>query len=90
MESLRKQPGERWTDKLGLDSNPISLEDTVSPEFYELEKEALFRRSWLFVGRVEQVPKPGDYFQINAFEIRVEEMDGPRVARLKISRRPAP
>jgi CBS domain containing-hemolysin-like protein len=35
-------------------------------------------------------PKPGDAFQINAFEIRVEEMDGPRVARLKISRRPAP
>lgn len=62
MESLRKQAGERWTDKLGLDSKPISLEDTVSPEFYELEKEALFRRSWLFVGRVQQILRPGDYF----------------------------
>jgi CBS domain containing-hemolysin-like protein len=33
-------------------------------------------------------PKMGDVFQANAFELRVEEMDGPRVARLKISRRP--
>lgn len=58
----RKAEGERWTDKLGMDHKPISLEDTISPEFYELEKEAVFRRSWLFVGRVEQIPCPGDYF----------------------------
>ena len=34
-------------------------------------------------------PKVGDVFQINAFELHVEEMYGPRVARLKITRRPA-
>jgi CBS domain containing-hemolysin-like protein len=33
-------------------------------------------------------PKKGDVFQVNAFELRVEEMDGPRVARLKINKRP--
>jgi CBS domain containing-hemolysin-like protein len=32
-------------------------------------------------------PKVGDVFQVNAFEVHVEEMDGPRVARLKITRR---
>jgi len=35
-------------------------------------------------------PKAGDVFQINAFELRVEEMDGPRVARLKITRSAPP
>lgn len=32
-------------------------------------------------------PKAGDIFNVGAFELRVEEMDGPRVARLKINRR---
>jgi len=62
MTSLKKIEGERWTDMLGMDRAPISLEDTICPDFYELEREAVFRRSWLFIGRVEQVPRPGDYF----------------------------
>ncbi len=32
-------------------------------------------------------PKAGDIFNVGGFELRVEEMDGPRVARLKIIRR---
>ena len=32
-------------------------------------------------------PKTGDAFGLGGFEFRVEEMDGPRVARLKITRR---
>jgi CBS domain containing-hemolysin-like protein len=32
-------------------------------------------------------PKTGDVFHLNTFELRVEEMDGPRVARLKITKR---
>ena len=35
-------------------------------------------------------PKVGDIFQVNTFELHVEEMDGPRVARLKITHRSAP
>ncbi|HWY30298.1 MAG TPA: hemolysin family protein [Candidatus Acidoferrum sp.] len=35
-------------------------------------------------------PKVGDIFQVNTFELHVEEMHGPRVARLKITRRSAP
>ena len=34
----------------------------VTPEFYELERDAIFKRAWLNVGRVEQIPKPGSYF----------------------------
>ena len=45
-----------------LGTGPISLEDSLSPEFFELEREAIWRRTWLCVGRVEQVAKQGSYF----------------------------
>jgi magnesium and cobalt transporter len=32
-------------------------------------------------------PKAGDSLTVGNFELRVEEMDGPRVARLKITKR---
>ena len=34
----------------------------VRPEFLELERACVFRRSWQAVGRVDQVSRPGDYF----------------------------
>lgn len=56
------QPGQRWTTtRLGLDTAPISLEDMISPEWYALEREAVFRRCWLYVGRAETVAEPGQY-----------------------------
>ena len=45
-----------------LGTGPVSYDDSISPEFYELEREAIFRRTWLNVGRVEQLPKVGSYF----------------------------
>lgn len=45
-----------------LGTEPISYEDSISPEFYELEREAIFKRAWLNVGRVEQIPRTGSYF----------------------------
>jgi phenylpropionate dioxygenase-like ring-hydroxylating dioxygenase large terminal subunit len=51
-----------WTEAFGLDTGPVSFKDSYDPEFYELEKEAVFRRSWLNIGRVEQVPRKGSYF----------------------------
>lgn len=32
------------------------------PQFFEFEKDAIFAREWLCVGRQEWVSKPGDYF----------------------------
>jgi len=40
----------------------VSYEDSISPEFYELERDAIFRRAWLNVGRVELLPRNGSYF----------------------------
>ncbi len=46
----------------GSGTGPISFEDSVSPEFYELERAAIFKRAWLHMGRVEQIPRTGSYF----------------------------
>jgi len=52
-----------WTEhhpELGTD--PVSYRDSISPEVYEQEREAIFKRAWLNVGRVEQIPRKGAYF----------------------------
>jgi phenylpropionate dioxygenase-like ring-hydroxylating dioxygenase large terminal subunit len=37
----------------------------TSEEFYALEVEHIFRKNWLTVGRIQQIPNPGDYFTID-------------------------
>ena len=52
-----------WTEHYpDLGTALVNYEDSISPEFFELEREAIFRRTWLNVGRVEQVPRVGSYF----------------------------
>src|SRR5215212_6695586 len=36
----------------------------ASPEWHEREIETIFRKEWLCVGRVDQVPNPGDFYSI--------------------------
>jgi nitrite reductase/ring-hydroxylating ferredoxin subunit len=58
-----KPPEGSWTQHYpNLDTGLISYNDSVSPEFYELEREAIFKRAWLNVGRVEDLPKQGSHF----------------------------
>jgi phenylpropionate dioxygenase-like ring-hydroxylating dioxygenase large terminal subunit len=45
-----------------LGTGPVSYEDSISPEFFEAEREAVFKRSWLYVGRIERLARPGTYF----------------------------
>ncbi|MGA3146821.1 MAG: aromatic ring-hydroxylating dioxygenase subunit alpha [Acidimicrobiales bacterium] len=52
-----------WTQHYPeLGTGPVSYEDSISPEHYELERKAIFARTWLNVGRVEQIPRTGAYF----------------------------
>lgn len=37
----------------------------TSPEFFALENEKIFRKEWLPVGHIAQIPKVGDYFTID-------------------------
>ena len=51
-----------WTEHYPeLGTGPISFRDSTSPEFYELEREAVFKRAWLNVARVEELPRVGSY-----------------------------
>ena len=52
-----------WTEHYPhLGTGPVSYEDSISPEHHELECRAIFARTWLNVGRVEQLPRTGSYF----------------------------
>ena len=62
---------------------------------HELEKiigsvehdESVTTASGWVTERLGGFPKPGDAFGLNHFEFRVEEMDGPRVGKLKLTQR---
>ena len=45
-----------------LGTAPVRAEVFTSEEQFELERERIFKKVWLNVGRVEQLPNPGDYF----------------------------
>ncbi len=39
----------------------------TDPEFYAAEIESIFKKEWLCVGHVSQIPAPGDYFTTQLF-----------------------
>ena len=51
-----------WTEAFDLPTGPLSQKDSYDQEFFEMEKEAVFKRSWLHLGRVERLPRNGTYF----------------------------
>lgn len=60
---MPRPPEGTWTQhypELGTDF--VSFRDSTSPEFYELEREKIFKRAWLNVGRVDDVPRAGTWF----------------------------
>jgi nitrite reductase/ring-hydroxylating ferredoxin subunit len=70
-----------WTEHYPeLGTGPISFRDSISPEFYELEREAVFKRAWLNLCRVEELPAVGSYLTkhieaANAWVILVRGVD---------------
>ncbi|WP_448661950.1 aromatic ring-hydroxylating oxygenase subunit alpha [Sphingomonas sp. CJ20] len=59
---------DQFFDSFASSVKPTEEAETLPPEcytdeaFYRFEKDALFYREWLCVGREEWVEKPGDYF----------------------------
>jgi phenylpropionate dioxygenase-like ring-hydroxylating dioxygenase large terminal subunit len=52
-----------WTEHYPeLGTGPVDYTDSIDPQYYEDEREAIFKRSWLNVGRVERLPRKGSYF----------------------------
>lgn len=44
-----------------LGRGPLPVAPYIDPAYFEMEKKYIFRRCWLQVGRVEELPKVGDY-----------------------------
>lgn len=47
-------------DRVDDASGMLPAECYTSPEFFEFERRTVFSRSWICVGRIEQVANPGD------------------------------
>ena len=63
MAKFAKPAAGTWTQSVpGLGTGPVSFADSVSPEFFAAEGDAIFRRAWLNVGRVDELTRPGSYF----------------------------
>ena len=45
-----------------IGTGPVSTRIYHDPQLHEKELEAIFKRSWFMIGRVELVPNPGDFF----------------------------
>lgn len=54
---------QKWHDKYShLGTGPIAVDPFVSQAQFELERDRIFKKVWLHIGRVEQIPSTGDYF----------------------------
>ena len=40
----------------------------TSPEIYQLEKEKIFMKDWLCIGRIEEIENPGDYMALRIMD----------------------
>ena len=45
-----------------LGTGLIPVEPYISADYFAREKAHIFKKTWLHVGRVEEIPETGDYF----------------------------
>jgi phenylpropionate dioxygenase-like ring-hydroxylating dioxygenase large terminal subunit len=56
--SLVNAPEDRFAF---LGTGPVPVEPYISQDYFEREREAIFRAEWLNVAREEELPNPGDF-----------------------------
>ncbi|TDU28247.1 phenylpropionate dioxygenase-like ring-hydroxylating dioxygenase large terminal subunit [Panacagrimonas perspica] len=66
---MQKSAFPKLTEPNGLDTGPIPIEPYISPEWFEKEREQIFGRAWLCMGRIEQLPEPDTYI-VKEIEVR--------------------
>jgi phenylpropionate dioxygenase-like ring-hydroxylating dioxygenase large terminal subunit len=79
-ERLATGRGKYTYDYPEVGAGPVSYDDCVDPRFFDDEREAVFKRWWLYVGRVERLKRPGTYFTRElpglASIVVVKDLDG--------------
>src|SRR2546427_153876 len=62
--------GRKWHDFYPeLGTAPVPIDPYISRAYFEKEQERIFSKVWLNIGRIEQLPNPGDYFVKDLAEI---------------------
>ena len=49
-------------DYPALGTEPVPIEPCISSAYFEQERKKVFGEFWLNVGRVDDIPNPGDYY----------------------------
>ncbi|MGW8649543.1 aromatic ring-hydroxylating oxygenase subunit alpha [Nocardia salmonicida] len=63
MSHFTKPTAGSWTEHYPeLGTEPVDYTDSIDPDFYEDERNAIFKKTWLNIGRVERLPRVGSYF----------------------------
>ena len=58
MPHFAKPAAGSWTENYPeLGTAPVDYTDSIDPAFFEAERDAIFKRTWLNVGRVERLPR---------------------------------
>lgn len=55
--------GKLWTEMHPeLGTEPISTKSCIDPEYFERERDEVFRKRWLCVGQMSELPESGTFF----------------------------
>lgn len=65
--NIPREPQGTLTNDAGLSTDPVPLTPYHSQEFFERERDRLFRRAWLLMARVEELPEPGNFVLKNVY-----------------------
>jgi phenylpropionate dioxygenase-like ring-hydroxylating dioxygenase large terminal subunit len=64
IKALMEWEGNRTAPPEGFPSLPdLPAGRYTSPEYFALEQEHIFRKSWLFAGHIDEVPEPGCFMR---------------------------
>jgi phenylpropionate dioxygenase-like ring-hydroxylating dioxygenase large terminal subunit len=56
------RPSTKWTHQYPeLGTGPLPHAPNISRAYFEAEREKVFKRAWLVVGREDELPRPGSY-----------------------------
>lgn len=68
----------------------LPLHDLSELTGEKIEEEGITTSSGWATQKLGGFPKPGDLLKLGRYELKVEEMDGLRVERLKLTKLPEP
>ncbi len=50
-----------WTESYGMNFDPVSHSVNTDPAYFELEREKIFKKSWINICRIDELSEPGSF-----------------------------